>query len=84
MPVWTRHTQAHFQNEIALPIQTVFGCYTIADTWKFLRAEVEAIEQERPIMRVEYSREYVGRLESETIFKILKGIVGLKTEGNSQ
>ncbi|NEQ07140.1 MAG: hypothetical protein F6K37_14705 [Moorea sp. SIO4E2] len=65
------------------PIQTVFGCYTIADTWKFLRAEVEGIEQERPIMRVEYSREYVGRLESETICKILKGIVDITTEGKS-
>lgn len=66
------------------PIQTVFGCYTIGDTWKFLRAEVEGIEQERPIMRIEYSRDYLQRMESETICKILKGIVDIKTEGNSQ
>jgi hypothetical protein len=55
--------------------QEVFGCYTIADTWKFLRAEVEGIDTAQPTMRLEYSREYVEKLETETIFKILKTIV---------
>jgi hypothetical protein len=53
----------------------IFGCYTIADTWKFLRAEIENIDTEQPTMRLEYSREYVEKLETETIFKILKTIV---------
>jgi hypothetical protein len=55
--------------------QEIFGSYTIADTWKFVRAEVEGIDAETPTMRVEYSREYVEKLEAETIFKILKKIV---------
>lgn len=53
----------------------IFGCYTIADTWKFLRAEIENVDTEQPIMHLEYSREYVEKLETETIFKILKTIV---------
>ncbi|MCY7320294.1 MAG: hypothetical protein LH660_00425 [Phormidesmis sp. CAN_BIN36] len=53
----------------------IFGCYTIADTWKFLRAEIENIDTEQPTMSLEYSREYVEKLETETIFKILKTIV---------
>lgn len=55
--------------------QEMFGCYTIADTWKFMRAEIAEIESDRPIMKLEYSREYVEKLEAATIFKILKGIV---------
>ena len=55
--------------------QEIFGCYTIGDTWKFLRAEIDAIETDQPTMRVEYSREYVEKLEAAIIFKVLKGIV---------
>ncbi|MGK7873337.1 MAG: hypothetical protein AB4426_08490 [Xenococcaceae cyanobacterium] len=55
--------------------QEIFGCYTIADSWTFLRAEVEGIEAEKPKIQVEYSREYVEKIEAETILKILKGIV---------
>jgi hypothetical protein len=58
------------------PQQEIFGCYTIGDTWKFLRAEVEGFEEDLPTLRVEFSREYVEKLEAETIFKILKKIVG--------
>lgn len=56
--------------------QEVFGCYTIADVWKFMRAEVEGIDSEKPTMRIEYSREYAQKNEPEIILKILKGIVG--------
>jgi hypothetical protein len=55
--------------------QEIFGCYTIGDTWKFVRAEVSNMEAERPTLRTEYSREYVEKLEAEIILKILKGIV---------
>jgi len=58
-----------------LPLQEVFGCYTIADIWTFVRAEVEGIESDKPILRVEYSREFAERSEAETIFKIIKRIV---------
>lgn len=57
------------------PQQELYGCYTIGDTWKFLRAEVSDIETNRPTLTVEFSREYVEKLEAELIFKLLKQIV---------
>jgi hypothetical protein len=56
-------------------VQEVFGCYTIGDVWKFVRAEVSGIASDRPMLRTEYSREYVEKLEAEMILKLLKGIV---------
>jgi hypothetical protein len=58
-----------------LETQVLFGCYTIGDSWQFLRAEVTNIDSERPTLKVDYSREYVEKLEVEMILKILKGIV---------
>ena len=55
--------------------QEIFGCYTIADIWKFLRAEIDGIASDKPTMKIEYSREYMEKLEAYTIFKILKKIV---------
>jgi hypothetical protein len=57
------------------PVQEVFGCYTIIDTWKFLRAIVTDIDSDAPRMTLEPSREYVQKLEAETILRILKRIV---------
>lgn len=57
------------------PKQEIFGCYTIADIWKFVRAEIDGMDADKPTMRLEYSREYMEKLESETILKILKGIL---------
>ncbi|NEO86630.1 MAG: hypothetical protein F6J87_20585 [Spirulina sp. SIO3F2] len=57
------------------PQQELYGCYTIGDTWKFLRAQVSDIETERPSLTIEFSREYVEKLEAELIFKLLKKIV---------
>lgn len=56
-------------------VQEIFGCYTIGDIWKFVRAEVSGIRSDRPTLKTEYSREYVEKLEAETILKLLKGIV---------
>jgi hypothetical protein len=58
-----------------LPRQEIFGCYTVADTWTFVRAEVDEIEADMPTLRVESSMEYAEKLEAATIVKILKGIV---------
>jgi len=58
-----------------LPRQEMFGCYTVADTWTFVRAEVDGIEADMPTLRVESSMEYAEKLEAATIVKILKGIV---------
>jgi hypothetical protein len=55
--------------------QEIFGCYTIADSWTLVRAEVEGIDTDLPTLRIEYSREYTEKTEAETIFKILKNIV---------
>jgi hypothetical protein len=67
---------AHFnwENDGHEP-QEIFGCYTIADNWKFLRAEIDGMEADKPSMRIEYSREYSEKLEADIIFKILKQIV---------
>lgn len=55
--------------------QEVYGCYTIADVWKFVRAEVSNIELDRVKMKIESSREYSTKSEAEIILKILKKIV---------
>ncbi|MGF1496986.1 MAG: hypothetical protein ACFB8W_09215 [Elainellaceae cyanobacterium] len=55
--------------------QEIFGCYTIFDTWTFVRCEVEGFEDEQVSLRVEFSREFSERLEAATILKILKGII---------
>lgn len=62
--------QAHPQEP-----QTVFGCYTIADTWTFVRAQVSDMEAERPTLVVESSRDYLEKVEADEILKTLKGIV---------
>ena len=64
--------------------QEIFGCYTIGQTWQFVRAEVSGIvdgsaeesqDAARPKLLVEYSQEYSEKTEAEAIAKILKGIV---------
>jgi len=57
------------------PAKTVFGCYTIADNWTFLRSRITDIEQDVPQMSIESTREYVERIEAETILKVLKYMV---------
>jgi hypothetical protein len=55
--------------------QEIFGCFTVSDTWQFVKGEVSDIEAERPTLKTEYSREYDEKLEADIILKILKGIV---------
>ncbi|BAP55375.1 hypothetical protein THII_1078 [Thioploca ingrica] len=55
--------------------QEIFGCYTIADSWSFIRAEVNGMMADRPSMQIESSRQYAEQYDAETIAKILKGIV---------
>jgi hypothetical protein len=56
-------------------VQEMFGCYTIADSWTFMRAEVSDIEADRPTLKVESSQEYSEKSDAATILKILKQIV---------
>lgn len=55
--------------------QEIFGCYTIADAWTFVRGEVVGISSDRPSLSVEFSPEYTEKIEAPTILKILKGII---------
>lgn len=56
-------------------VQIIFGCYTIADTWTFLRGEVRDIDSDRPHLKIEYSQEYTQKHDSVTILKLIKSIV---------
>jgi hypothetical protein len=55
--------------------QRIFGCYTIADTWTFLKGEVHNINSDRPLLKVEYSQEYTQKYDTATILKLIKSIV---------
>lgn len=57
------------------PMQELYGCYTISDSWTFVQARVEQIDSESPTMTLEFSREYVEKIEAAAILKILKNIV---------
>ena len=56
-------------------IQEIFGCYTIADSWTFVRAVVGEIENDRPTLMTEHSREYTVKTNSFKILKTLKFII---------
>lgn len=56
-------------------IQEIFGCYTIADSWTFVRAVVSEIESDRPTLTTEHSREYAEKTSSFKILKTLKFII---------
>ena len=60
--------------------QEIFGSYTIADSWTFLRAEVEGLSSDMPSLQVEFSREYTEKIDAVLILKILKGIVARTAE----
>ena len=57
------------------PEQEIFGCYTVNDTWVFVRGVVGEIETEKPTLNIEFSPVYNGVLEAERIVQILKSIV---------
>jgi hypothetical protein len=64
----------NWRNDLQDP-QVIFGCYTVADTWTFVRAKVSGLDTDRPTLDLEASRDYVEKLEAGTILKILKGIL---------
>lgn len=55
--------------------KVLYGCYTVADDWTFIRGKITDLETARPVMRLAFSREYAGRLEAKTILGILKSII---------
>lgn len=64
--------------------QIIFGCYTVADVWTFVRGQVLDIESNHPSLYLESSQEYSGKLETETVVKILQQIVAKRLETYSQ
>lgn len=54
--------------------QRVYGCYTVADNWTFVRGEVAGLGTDRPGFTVLSSWELDEKTEAETIVKILKSI----------
>ena len=64
--------------------QEIFGCYTIADSWTFIRAEVDGLESDRPTLQIESSREYTEKVDAETILKLLKTIVNRALKRNRE
>ena len=53
----------------------IFGCYTVADSWAFVRGVVGEMDSEKPTFAVEKSRTYDGVSDAERIVQILKAIV---------
>lgn len=55
--------------------QEIFGCYTIADSWTFVRATIAGMESDLPTLQTEHSREYTEKINSARILKTLKAII---------
>jgi hypothetical protein len=60
--------------------QIMFGCYTVADVWTFVRGQVLGIESNHPSLYLESSQEYSGKLEAEIVVKLLQRIVAERLE----
>jgi hypothetical protein len=56
------------------PASEVYGCYTIAAVWTFVRAKLDW-SLPRPAMSVLSSREYIEKTEAPTILAILESIL---------
>ena len=59
----------------ANPEPEIFGCYTVAESWAFVRGVVGEIDTDKPTFAVEKSRTYDGVSDAERIVQILKTIV---------
>lgn len=54
--------------------QVLYGVYTVADVWTFLRASVTRLDSDRPLITATASREYYEQTEAGTIVLLLKSI----------
>jgi hypothetical protein len=62
-------------HENGQPTRRMYGCYTVADDWTFVRAEGEGLDTARPRLSVVSSWEIDEKAEAATIVRILKSIV---------
>jgi hypothetical protein len=61
--------------ETGRPTQSIYGCYTVADDWTFVRMAVEGLDTPHPSLEIVSSYELGEKVEAVTIVKILKSIV---------
>ena len=59
----------------ANPEQEIFGCYTVNDSWAFVRGVVSDIETDKPTFTIGFSPVYNGISDAEQIIQLLKFIV---------
>ncbi len=59
----------------AAPEQEIFGCYTVNETWAFVRGIVREMESEKPSFAVSFAPAYSGISDAEQIVQLLKFIV---------
>lgn len=55
--------------------QVMYGCYTIGESWTFLRGVVDEFEADKPIFQVQLAKDLIERFEADIILEILKTIV---------
>ena len=60
--------------------QEIFGCYTVNDSWVFVRGVVRDMEVDKPTFTLEFSPDYNGILDAEQIVQLLKYIVAKHLE----
>jgi hypothetical protein len=65
---------ARLNEQDGRPAGEIFGCYTIADVWTFLRGNLDW-SKPKPVMSVLSSREYWETTEAATILAILESVV---------
>jgi hypothetical protein len=65
---------ARLNDQDGHPAGEMFGCYTIADVWTFVRGVLDW-SQQKPAMSLLSSREYAEKTEAVTILAILASIV---------
>ena len=61
--------------------QEIFGCYTVNETWAFVRGIVGDMESEKPTFAVEFGPAYSCIWEAEEIVQLLKFIVAKQLAG---
>ena len=61
--------------------QEIFGCYTVNETWAFVRGIVGDMESDKPTFAVEFSPDYDCIWEAEEIVQLLKFIVAKQLAG---
>jgi|HubBroStandDraft_4_1064222.scaffolds.fasta_scaffold232994_2 hypothetical protein len=54
----------------------LYGVYTIADLWTFVKVTFTDLDGDRPVMTTVFSREYMEKTEAARILLLLRSMVG--------